>query len=335
MNHQRPSKRHGVPIVRPFLGFSSFARTILFSRSAPAYSHSAFTESPDSIPELKPTKCLEHVKLQEVDEDEEQEIDMVHADFGFFDPKLGDFSGVKLLLHNYLDNKPWDLSGFVDLILEQTTVGTVVKLDEQDEVGHADDDDAGPFGVISALNLQRYQHHRCIKELKEFLLEACTEEATKKKLKTYLEQQAGDVGLLVSQRFVNCPYQLVPPLYDALFDEIAWATEDEPTQELRDSFCFKYYVLVTRIFEPQSKTIKQSKANLKGDVDFMDSIIYIKPEDEIFQELSSLSFTFALCAVRPSPSEMKNYKEKGLVMVIDASEVSKFREKLKCLLAEC
>lgn len=82
---------------------------------------------------------------------------MVHADFGFFDPKLGDFSGVKLLLHNYLDNKPWDLSGFVDLILEQTTVGTVVKLDEQDEVGHADDDDAGPFGVISALNLQRYQ----------------------------------------------------------------------------------------------------------------------------------------------------------------------------------
>ncbi|KAG6520779.1 hypothetical protein ZIOFF_017839 [Zingiber officinale] len=74
---------------------------------------------------------------------------------------------------------------------------------------------------------------------------------------------------------------------------------------------------------------------MKGDVDFRDSIIYVKPEDEIFQELSSLSFTFALRAVRPSPSEMKNYKEKGLVMVIDASEVSKFREKLKCLLAEC
>lgn len=63
------------------------------------------------------------------------------------------------------------------------------------------------------------------------MLEACTEEATKKKLKTYLEQQAGDVGLLVSQRFVNCPYQLVPPLYDALFDEIAWATEDEVKQQ--------------------------------------------------------------------------------------------------------
>lgn len=105
-------------------------------------------------------------------------------------------------------------------------------------------------------NLKFYysQHHRCIKELKEFLLEACTEEATKKKLKTYLERQAGDVGLLVSQRFVNCPYQLVPPLYDGLFDEIAWATEDEVKQQtdvhffeialkLHLSFCYLYFYL--------------------------------------------------------------------------------------------
>ncbi|KAG6479591.1 hypothetical protein ZIOFF_063058 [Zingiber officinale] len=156
MNHQRPSKRHGVPTVHAFLGFYSFARTSLFSCFAPAYSRSAFIKPLDSIPELKPTKCLEHVKFEEVDEDEEQ-VGMLHADFGFFDPKPGDFSGVKLLLHNCLDNKPWDLTGFVDLILEQTTVGIVVKLDEQDEVGHVNDDDGGPFGIISVINLQRYQ----------------------------------------------------------------------------------------------------------------------------------------------------------------------------------
>lgn len=71
------------------------------------------------------------------------------------------------------------------------------------------------------------QDHRCIKELKEFLLQACVDEISNKKLKSLLEPQARDVGLLVSQRFVNCPYQLVPPLYAALFDEISWATEDE------------------------------------------------------------------------------------------------------------
>jgi len=37
------------------------------------------------------------------------------------------------------------------------------------------------------------------------------------------------VGLLVCRRFVNFPYELVPKLYDALFDEVSWAMEDEVT----------------------------------------------------------------------------------------------------------
>lgn len=56
---------------------------------------------------------------------------------------------MKTLLQNYLDDKEWDLSGLVDLILEQTTVGTVVKIED------AEDD--GIFSVVSALNLDRYK----------------------------------------------------------------------------------------------------------------------------------------------------------------------------------
>lgn len=74
---------------------------------------------------------------------------VVQADFSFFDPKPDDFHGVKILLQAYLDNTQWDLSGFVDLILEQTTVGTVVKIE--------DDEDNGLFSVVSALNLGRYK----------------------------------------------------------------------------------------------------------------------------------------------------------------------------------
>lgn len=86
----------------------------------------------------------------------------MQADFAFFDPKPSDFHGVRLLLKTYLDSKPWDLTGFVDLILEQTTVGTVVKLaDDEEEEGEGEgaggnntDDDL--FGLISVLNLGRY-----------------------------------------------------------------------------------------------------------------------------------------------------------------------------------
>ncbi|PNX60571.1 protein BCCIP, partial [Trifolium pratense] len=51
----------------------------------------------------------------------------------------------KTLLQTYLDVEEWDLSGFVDLILEQTTVGTVVKVE--------DDEDEGIFALATALNL--------------------------------------------------------------------------------------------------------------------------------------------------------------------------------------
>jgi len=73
----------------------------------------------------------------------------VQADFAFFDPKPGDFHGVKILLQTYLDDKPWDLSGFVDLILSQTTVGTVVKIE--------DDEDDALFALLTVLNLGRYK----------------------------------------------------------------------------------------------------------------------------------------------------------------------------------
>lgn len=73
----------------------------------------------------------------------------VQADFEFFDPKPTDFHGVKTLLQNYLDDKEWDLSSFVDLLLDQTTVGTVVKV--------ADDEDDAIFAVVTAFNLARYK----------------------------------------------------------------------------------------------------------------------------------------------------------------------------------
>ena len=64
-------------------------------------------------------------------------------------------------------------------------------------------------------------------ELKEFLLDVGQEKDVKDALRLLLGEEAQNVGLLVSQRVVNLPPKLLPPLYDALFDEISWATEDE------------------------------------------------------------------------------------------------------------
>lgn len=64
-------------------------------------------------------------------------------------------------------------------------------------------------------------------DLKEYLLKVCQEKDQVSSLRLLLGERAHEVGLLVSQRAVNLPPQLLPPLYNALFDEVSWATEDE------------------------------------------------------------------------------------------------------------
>ncbi|GMI71840.1 hypothetical protein like AT2G44510 [Hibiscus trionum] len=267
----------------------------------------------------------EFKKLKKVDRQsessEDEEFDgVVQADFAFFDPKPDDFHGVKTLLQSYLDDKQWDLSGFVDLILEQTTVGTVVKLE--------DDEDNGVFSIITALNLGRYKDHKCFTELKEFLLNICPEKDKTGNLRSLLGDKAQDVGLLVSQRVVNLPPQLLPHLYDALFDEISWATEDEPTEELRNSFRFKFYIVVSKIYKLKNANPRSSNT------DKDETFIYVKPEEEILHKLSTWSFLFPLQTQQVATHELKNYQLTGIVMAVKAEDISSFRQQLRTLINE-
>ncbi|XP_078440456.1 CDK inhibitor P21 binding protein [Wolffia australiana] len=290
----------------------------------------------------------------EVGEDEDSDTtnevvdETVQVDFGFFDPKPGDFHGVKLLLRSYMGDREWDLSGFVDLILAQTTVGTVVKSEnpreeQKEEEEEEEGDDEGPYAVISVLNLGRYAAHQCIKQLKNYIFELCCDDILKKKLLLMLgENGAHEVGLLICERFVNFPHQPVVPLYEGLFDEVSWATEDEPTQELRDSFKFTSYLILTRIFVRNEAKFKgrssQSSLNKKSkSAESLDdeSTVYVKVEDEILHRLCSSSFTFGFPRDEPIvPPELKGYKEMGLLMVLKSNKLQAFREELKLLLLE-
>ncbi|CAM0942902.1 unnamed protein product [Alopecurus aequalis] len=348
------------PAPAPFAGFSIFARSLLFSPASGFYRLPLPAAKPQDTAAMPPSK---RAKLAEPPSDDEerpssdsdsfcsdggsssddgasQEMETVQADFAFFDPKPSDFHGVRLLLKTYLDSKPWDLTGFVDLVLEQTTVGTVVKMaeDEEDEDAEGNDadksdgagDDDDLFGLITVLNLGRYGENSCMKDLKDYLFAVCGDKDTKKKLKSLLEEKASTTGLLVCRRFVNFPYEMVPKMYDSLFDEVSWATEDEPTQELQDSFRFKQYLLLVRIFERKTPPKQKAKSNKDDD----EPIIYPKLEDEIFRELSSWSFTFPIRAEQSAQQELKNYKEMGLVMCVKAEVIPKFRKKLEALVSE-
>ncbi|GAB4846310.1 hypothetical protein Ancab_025315 [Ancistrocladus abbreviatus] len=252
--------------------------------------------------------------------DEEVTADFIQADFAFFDPKPDDFHGVKILLQSYLDDLQWDINDFVELILAQTTVGTMVKIE--------DDEDDGIFAFVTALNLRRYKDCKCIMQLKNYLLKICQKNELLGKLKVLLEDQKDNVGLLVSQRVANLPLQLLPHLYDALFDEISWATEDEPTVELRKSYQFSYYLLVSRMYKKNTRSRKGSANSDEED------IIYIKPEDELFHKVCVWSFSFPLQTQQHAVHELRNYRLMGLVMAVEANQAPTFRQQLQSLIDE-
>ncbi|CAA7050598.1 unnamed protein product [Microthlaspi erraticum] len=274
----------------------------------------------EKLPNL--SKKAKKEELSDSSDEEDSQGEDVQADFEFFDPKAKDFNGVKILLQHYLDDKEWDLTSFVDLILEQTTVGTVVKV--------ADDEDESVFAVVTALNLGRYKDNKCFRQLKEFLVKICSEKSVASELQMLLEKKARDVGLLVSQRVMNLPPQLLPPLYDGTFDEVSWATEDEPTEELRKSFRFKTYLIVTKIYK--LKNPKQRKPR-RGEEE-IEETVFLKPEDELFLELSSWSFTYPMRSQLVTSQEMKNYQLMGLVMAVEAKRIPEFRQMLNSLIDE-
>lgn len=304
--------------------FSRFSRSVALATACSLKSKVVKSRSLNSSPSKLDNGAVKDIlrrgKQESDSSDDEASQEVIQADFAFFDPKPDDFHGVKILLQTYLDDKHWDLSGFVDLILAQSTVGTVVKIE--------DDEDDALFALLTVLNLGRYKDQKCIVELKGYLLKVCEGSTLLGELKRLLEDKAEHVGLVVSQRVMNLPPQLLPHLYNALFDEILWATEDEPTEDLRKSFQFRYYLLVTKIYKKISH-VKQVSATSNNE-----DIIYLKPEDEFFHELSSWSITFPLRTQHLAAQELRNYRLTGLVMVVEADKSSTFLNQLQSFVDE-
>eukprot|EP00271_Cylindrocystis_brebissonii_P000067 TRINITY_DN10063_c0_g2_i1.p1 TRINITY_DN10063_c0_g2~~TRINITY_DN10063_c0_g2_i1.p1 ORF type:complete len:453 (-),score=118.25 TRINITY_DN10063_c0_g2_i1:79-1437(-) len=275
----------------------------------------------------------------EEDDDDDEESDeergsaspdIVNVDFEFFDPKRIDYHGVKGLLTTYLDDAPlWHVADLANTIIGQPTVGTVIKTA----------DDESPLGLISCLSLTRYQEKPWVRDLIKFLQNKGG--ALQPQLDALLKPKGGQrVGLIVSERLVNIPFELAGPLHDALFSELEWAQEDEPTPELRESFAFDHYLLLTKVYRDTRKqpvaTAKEMKSKGKATDGGKEKgeLVYIKPEDEVFHKLSSWSFTFPVKAEAQAARQTKGLRQFRLVLALPSGLVGQFRSRLKRLIEE-
>mgnify|MGYP002477608076 FL=1 len=190
---------------------------------------------------------------------------MLDVSFSFFDPQPQDYHSIKLLLSQLVqgDAAALDLGGVADLVLEQKLVGSTVKTDGGDDDDKAAEGD--PYAVLTVLNLNvhkvrlvpvllsctlsslgpaggltqvlvlRPQEHKALSALTSYLLAKVPASSPfHTELSNLLARPAEPstaaspkhVGLVLSERLVNMPAQIVPPMYKMLDEELQWARDE-------------------------------------------------------------------------------------------------------------
>jgi protein BCP1 len=256
-----------------------------------------------------------------------QNASMIDVDFEWFSPSESvDFHGLKNLLKQLfdVDNQLFDLSELTNLILEQPALGSTVKTEGEE---------SDPFAFLTVLNMHEHREKNVIKQLTSYLIAKATADPALSSLKTLLAPESkAQVGLVLSERFINMPHQIVPPLYTMLQDELAEAVKQkEPYEFTHYLFISKCYTEVASKLDvednPPSK--KSKAANSKAE------IFYFHPEDEMWQRHAAAhaGFDYNLVGADGASDAKRAFQELGIRPQGNAIliEASKFGEAVKAV----
>ena len=179
------------------------------------------------------------LEIQAGDDDPED----LQVEFAFFDPRPEDYHSMRALLAGGATLPPGiDPGGFADLLSEQAAVGTLVK---------GDSIDTDVYGFVSAIGLQQHAKVKCVQQLTASVLKRLPDAAAIGALRGWLADAKAPVGLIVSERFVNMPPQLLPNLVDALVQDIDWAVQNADDKAERDGFKFRRLLLLASVQLPK------------------------------------------------------------------------------------
>jgi protein BCP1 len=97
------------------------------------------------------------------------------------------------------------------------------------------------------------------------------------------------IGLILTERLINIPAEVVPPMYTMLLEEISWALEE------KEPYNFSHYLILSKTYEeveskldaqesrPQKKKKKTAGSNEK---------FYFHAEDEVLEKHTLCHGTF-------------------------------------------
>ncbi|EGC46823.1 conserved hypothetical protein [Histoplasma capsulatum var. duboisii H88] len=211
------------------------------------------------------------------DSSSDEEMDIVNVDFEWFDPQPAvDFHGLRNLLRQLLDNDAqlFDLSALTDLILSQPLLGSTVKVDGNE---------CDPFAFLTVLNLQQHKDVPVIQDLTSYLQRKSASSSLLSHLDNLLSQPSVPaIGLILTERLINIPAEVVSPMYTMLLEEIAWALEEN------EPYNFTHYLILSRTYEEVKSKLDEEEdrpqKKKKKAAEERNDIFYFHAEDELLQK---------------------------------------------------
>lgn len=232
---------------------------------------------------------------------------MLDVDFEFFDPQTAfDFHGIKTLLQQLfdVDSTIFNLSELTDLILSQPLLGSTVKVDGNETDAYA---------FLSVVNLELHAEKPFIGKVIEYLRSKANSTPNLAPLADLLSRTPiPPIGLILTERLINVPTEVAPPMYKMLLEEIQWAIDE------KEPYNFTHYLILSKTYTEVASKLdveddrpkKKTKASKGG----KDDVFYFHPEDEVFARsaLCTGSFSYSTKVDEGASDSKRAFQEMGI-----------------------
>ncbi|KAE9396532.1 hypothetical protein BT96DRAFT_958173 [Gymnopus androsaceus JB14] len=177
---------------------------------------------------------------------------MINVDFDFFNPNPSvDYQAIKHLLVQLFqrDSELFQLHSLTELILSQPSIGTTVKTDGEE---------SDPYALLTVVNMHMHQENPSIKALSSYFLQkSASSPALQASLQQLFSQTENHVGLVLCERLINMPVQVVPHMYRMLKDELE-------AKSAGNTFKFSHLIILSRTYH-LSMEEESYLTNIKSD----------------------------------------------------------------------
>jgi protein BCP1 len=247
-----------------------------------------------------------------------EQDEILNVDLEFFDPSPEvDFHGIKTLLRQLfdVDNQLFDLSELTDMILAQPLLGSTVKCEGAE---------SDPYAFLTVLNMHEHREKPVIQQLAKYIT---SKSGSRKDFSSVLDPSSNNqIGLILTERFINMPAQIVPPMYNMLLEEIQWANDE------KEPYTFTHYLIISKTFTEVASQVdgedarpqKKSKKAANGTAE----TFYFHPEDEVLEKhaLATGGFDYEKQGDEGASDAKRAFQEAGIksqgrLVLIEASKL--------------